>query len=361
MTGKPRDRVGEVYGRLTIISISDKRSKSGSSYWNGKCECGQMRFDIPGDHLFHGIRKNRKSVSCCMDCARQLQSAATIQLNTSSEKKRRQDAIERRENLIGVVAADLLLLPLTKQDARENNSPHFFNGLPCPEGHLDRRRVDGGCAECSRLRKAARDATEEGKEKNRAYSNKRWADPKVRARLQAERSKWAKTPEGKASLRKSFVSFYAEHRDRLMTEHAARQRQRTRSDPVFKLRRNLGSRIRLALKNQQTTKDSTTMALVGCDLNSFVDFMESQFEEWMSWENMGDWHVDHVRPCASFDLSVPEQQVVCFNWRNLQPLDGDENYEKRDCYDKGDEDAWVERMQALGFEGNLFLVYGIDG
>ena len=142
-----------------------------------------------------------------------------------------------------------------------------------------------------------------------------------------------------------------------MEKHAAYQRERTKSDPVFRLRRNLGSRIYQALKYHKTVKTRNTMNLVGCDLQSFVDFIEAQFEEWMSWENMGDWHVDHVRPCASFDLSVPEQQSVCFNWRNLQPLDGDENYEKRDGYTPADEEAWIERMQALGYEGELFLRY----
>lgn len=46
----------------------------------------------------------------------------------------------------------------------------------------------------------------------------------------------------------------------------------------------------------------------------------------MDWENYGKvWQVDHVRPCASFDLTNPEQQRSCFHWTNLQPLFVHEN------------------------------------
>ncbi len=57
----------------------------------------------------------------------------------------------------------------------------------------------------------------------------------------------------------------------------------------------------------------------------------------MSWENYGkgdngrgmqEWHIDHIKPCASFDLSKPEQQKLCFNYTNLQPLWAEENMKK---------------------------------
>lgn len=296
-----------------------------------------------------------------MDCARKLQSAATFQLNTSSEEKRRQDAIERRKDLVGVVAADLLLLPLTEQDARDKNKRHYFNGLPCQKGHLDRRSVDGGCMECKRIDSADRRATPEGKEKVRAYSKQRWADPQARAKAQAQRAAWAQTPEGQKSLQRSYKSFYDNHRDRLVKENAQRSVRRYKNDPVYRMRQLVARRISLALSDKDVTKDETTFKLVGCSVDELVRHFENQFEHWMSWENMGEWHIDHVRPCASFDLSEREQQMTCFNWRNLQPLHGDENYLKKDAYSPTDETFWVNRMHALGFEGNLFLVYGTDG
>jgi len=48
----------------------------------------------------------------------------------------------------------------------------------------------------------------------------------------------------------------------------------------------------------------------------------------MSWDNYGEWHVDHKRPCASFDLSKLKEQRVCFHYMNLQPLWAAENLSK---------------------------------
>jgi len=41
----------------------------------------------------------------------------------------------------------------------------------------------------------------------------------------------------------------------------------------------------------------------------------------MTWDNYGSlWHIDHIKPCASYDLADPLQQAECFHYTNLQPL-----------------------------------------
>lgn len=71
------------------------------------------------------------------------------------------------------------------------------------------------------------------------------------------------------------------------------------------------------------------MELVGCSLEFLKSHLEKQFDDKMTWDNYGNfWHIDHVRPIASFDLSLEEEQKKCFNWRNLQPLEGKENIRK---------------------------------
>ena len=52
----------------------------------------------------------------------------------------------------------------------------------------------------------------------------------------------------------------------------------------------------------------------------------------MTWENhgIGGWHVDHIRPCADFNLLDPEQQRQCFHFTNLQPLWAWQNLQKSD-------------------------------
>jgi len=57
--------------------------------------------------------------------------------------------------------------------------------------------------------------------------------------------------------------------------------------------------------------------------------LERQFDRSMSWDNYGSyWHVDHIIPCDAFDLNKESEQRICFNWQNLQPLEGGENIRK---------------------------------
>jgi len=54
----------------------------------------------------------------------------------------------------------------------------------------------------------------------------------------------------------------------------------------------------------------------------------------MTWENHGEWHIDHIKPCASFDLSDKKEQIMCFHYTNLQPLWGSDNLSKSDKFDE---------------------------
>ena len=74
------------------------------------------------------------------------------------------------------------------------------------------------------------------------------------------------------------------------------------------------------------------MKLVGCNSKELKEHLESQFIEGMNWNNYGEWHVDHIKPCAAFDLSDPIQQKECFNYTNLQPLWAKDNIRKSDKY-----------------------------
>jgi len=59
-----------------------------------------------------------------------------------------------------------------------------------------------------------------------------------------------------------------------------------------------------------------------CSIDFLKNYLESKFTKGMTWENRGlyGWHIDHIIPCSSFDLSDPEQQKKCFHYTNLQPL-----------------------------------------
>jgi hypothetical protein len=96
----------------------------------------------------------------------------------------------------------------------------------------------------------------------------------------------------------------------------------------FKLRCNLGKRIWDALKG--TCKSSSTMKLIGCNIDFFKNYYESKFTKGMTWAKVmnGEIHCDHIRPCASFDLTKPNEQRRCFHYTNLQPLWAEDNLRK---------------------------------
>ena len=98
----------------------------------------------------------------------------------------------------------------------------------------------------------------------------------------------------------------------------AKEKIRAATDPDFKVLHNLRARIRGAIKGN--CKGGSTPELLGCSIQEVRKHLESQFTEGMSWDNYGKWHVDHIIPCAAFDLKSPEKQKECFNYTNLQPL-----------------------------------------
>jgi len=77
-----------------------------------------------------------------------------------------------------------------------------------------------------------------------------------------------------------------------------------------------------------TGKSKATAELIGCSPVFLKNYIEGQFKEGMTWENYGEWHIDHIRPCSSFDLEDSKQQKECFNYTNLQPLWAEENLKK---------------------------------
>jgi len=92
---------------------------------------------------------------------------------------------------------------------------------------------------------------------------------------------------------------------------------------------NLRERIRCAVRGI-ATKSAPTMVLIGCSIQELRAHLEALFLPGMTWKNYGfrGWHVDHKRPCVSFDLTDPAQQRACFHYTNLQPLWAKDNLKK---------------------------------
>ena len=104
------------------------------------------------------------------------------------------------------------------------------------------------------------------------------------------------------------------------------QRKRFQNDPIFRMIKNY--RIRTRKAYTEGRKSKSTMELLGCTGIELANHLEKQFQPGMTHDNYGKWHIDHIRPIASFDLSDPEQEQECFHYTNLQPLWAEDNLSK---------------------------------
>ena len=104
------------------------------------------------------------------------------------------------------------------------------------------------------------------------------------------------------------------------------QRKRRQNDPNYRIRCSLRSQMWGFLKGK--IKKSRMRKLVGISAEEFRQHIEAQFLEGMTWDNYGQWHIDHIVPCESFDLTDAEKQRECFHYTNVQALWGQENESK---------------------------------
>ena len=135
------------------------------------------------------------------------------------------------------------------------------------------------------------------------------------AALRAERRE--KTPEVFAAIRR-----------RWREKNPAYHRRRYATDTQYKAACLLRSRLIKAIKSIGDSKAYTTSQCIGCTPAELIMHLASLFEPGMSWSNHGKWHIDHIKPCATFDLTDPEQQKACFHYTNLQPLWAVDNLRK---------------------------------
>jgi len=120
----------------------------------------------------------------------------------------------------------------------------------------------------------------------------------------------------------------AKNRDKLR-KYAIKERENMQR--VIKQR--LCARITRVLR-RKNRKNGRTVELVGCTWPFLRQHLESQFVNGMSWENRRLWHIDHIRPCASFNLSDISEQRKCFHFSNLRPLWSHENMTKADKWEQ---------------------------
>jgi hypothetical protein len=107
-----------------------------------------------------------------------------------------------------------------------------------------------------------------------------------------------------------------------------------KNDSNYKIYKTIKRRILLAIKEQKAIKNLRTLVLIGCSLEQLKQHLELKFQSNMNWDNHGihGWHIDHIKPLSSFDLTNEEEQKKAFHYTNLQPLWWQDNLKKSDRY-----------------------------
>lgn len=165
-----------------------------------------------------------------------------------------------------------------------------------------------------------------------------WGDGTVRHWLKPSVQTIAWEEKRRKVSRKASVVWYAKNKDR------ARQAMRAwgqankvyrngyqnarRQEPVIALTHRLRNRLAKAVQAAGAGKAGKTLDLVGCSVEFLHAHITSQFVDGMSWETRKLWHVDHIRPLSSYDLTDPAQQAESMHWTNLRPMWGSDNIAK---------------------------------
>lgn len=120
--------------------------------------------------------------------------------------------------------------------------------------------------------------------------------------------------------KKLWVKYKEEHKDEIEQRKKDRERISLEKRILAKTVRMLRSRIRSVIKNK--THRGHVYDLLGCSVEYFRFYIESQFKEGMSWDNHTyyGWHLDHIIPCAFFDMNNDDDIKKCFHYTNYQPL-----------------------------------------
>jgi hypothetical protein len=187
--------------------------------------------------------------------------------------------------------------------------------------YLRRRSKDGFesyCKSCAKI------IARESRVRNQSIflARKREHYIENREEILARVKKYLKSEKGRATR----CEYKKRNIDHIREVRRIYELKRRQDDPQFKLIKRIRGRVKAVLKSGYKSK--TITELIGCSADNLKEHLESKFTHGMSWENHGEWHIDHIIPCASFDLSKPEQQKSCFNYKNLQPLWAIDNLRK---------------------------------
>ena len=218
-------------------------------------------------------------------------------------------------------------LPRSRPQAKLEKSEKYYTGKPCKHGHKNiRMTIDGRCTGCREMRRLAKtDADKaEAAERSKKYHAENRELVLIKMRERNARYYQANKEKVKAQALK-YQSENAESRTRYKK---AWEKKKAKSDPSFKMTLVARRMLQRALGVSGQKKYKRTFDHLGYGSESLVERLESQFSEGMSWENYGEWHIDHITPLSVMAKSGVRDPALLNALDNLQPMWASENMAK---------------------------------
>ena len=166
----------------------------------------------------------------------------------------------------------------------------------------------------------------------RFIGGKKVADKKYRKKNKEFLDEYTKNwYEQNKEHRKEYLKEYREKNiDKIREVKRNYERTRKANDPLYKLVANFRTAIYTVLKENNMNKYGHYFEILQYSPEELATHLENQFTEGMTWENYGEWHVDHRLPITSFNFQeIGDNEFMrCWSLENLQPMWGDENIRK---------------------------------
>jgi hypothetical protein len=137
----------------------------------------------------------------------------------------------------------------------------------------------------------------------------------------------------KEKIKQSAKKYKKINKDKILKRRREYESIKKQTNPIYKFRHNVRTLIGGCFKRGKNNyeKKTRTEDILSCTIDEFKIYIETKFKKGMSFENHGEWHLDHIIPLASANT---EEEIIRLNhYTNFQPLWAEENLSKGDKID----------------------------
>ena len=161
----------------------------------------------------------------------------------------------------------------------------------------------------------------------KSAADKRYA-AKNKEKLAEYHKEWSN--ENRDKLKEYHSNWREENKEHINKYKRDYERNRRREDPKYRLGVRTRTAVYTCLKERDVAKYRSTFVLLGYSIEELMSHLEALFAEGMTWDNYGEWHVDHKIPMNSFNFETTDDREfkLCWCLDNLQPLWGPDNLTK---------------------------------